>query len=164
MTSEDVYDIKRWHRDGKPVAIIAQLLDMTTADVRSVIGVEKAVPKEKQYNTAMIMNDWNAGKPLETIVRTHNMESVSNLYTFVSNKRKQGWKFKNKKQDRTALLERMLADWNNDMPVPDIVKKYGYKDSASICNAINWHRKQGKPFKVRNGGVEKRRNNERGTV
>lgn len=165
MTGETIRDILRWYKAGKSIDIIADLIGGSRYSVRMILDANGyPVRARKQYNVAMILHDWEAGVPSRKIAQTYGFPGAHNVARFVSTQRKNGYPFSYRFYDRAKQIRRLQADWNAGMPVPDMVKKYGYKHNASLCNVVNWHRSKGRPFAKRNGGVEKRRNNERGRV
>lgn len=165
LSESDYKDAFRWYEQGKRLDIIADLLGITVRRLKTILydfGYEEIYPNKNSYNVGMVIHDWNAGVSSKQIAETHGFPSAKSVGLYAKYMRKKGYSFAYRKNVNEVKTFQMMADWNAGMPTDDMVKKYGYKHRSSLCNVINWHRSKGRPFAKRNGGVEKRRNNERG--
>lgn len=91
MTPREIHTL---YRDGTTIEILAELNDCTKHDIRECLKYAKSKPRKKEYPIGMILHDWNADKPLETIAHTYGFKDTRTLSCWISARRKDGAAFK----------------------------------------------------------------------
>lgn len=92
------------------LAQTAELMYIDKGAVRKVLkqsGIEIRWNNRACKPIAMILHDWNSGKPTRTIMSTYGFETVNQFHTWLSNQRKQGYKFNRRYADRIATKVRV---------------------------------------------------------
>lgn len=168
FTEEDLREAKKWVAQGKSVVVVADLLGITKKELTSLLAgnsIENSISKPKKtYNVEAIMKEWNEDVPTAKIAKNHGLQESYLVRVYARDKRNSGWQFKYRYKERTYVVYKMMEDWNAGVSEEILEKKYNYKNMQSLASAVCYHRRNGKPFIGERERIEKRRNNERGTV
>ena len=82
---------------GKTLAQVAKQFycsDRTVVNILNRHGIPRRPCSVSPHNLGMILNDWNANKPMESMRRTHRFKTTASLQAYVCAHRRQGYAFR----------------------------------------------------------------------
>lgn len=81
----------------------------------------------KKYNTVMILNDWLAGKPIESIRKTYGFKSIRHLRKKIAQWREDGWPFERRKPGRPRRPRgiKIVDVWHEETTAGSILQSFG---------------------------------------
>lgn len=111
MTDQEIQDIIRKYKSGQSMANIALEHYLSGPTVRNIlvrnnVAIRARPPRRTPGQWQMIINDYNAGKDLESMARVYGYKSVASLEAAISIKRQEGHDIKRRgrKRKKETLL------------------------------------------------------------
>lgn len=148
-------EIVNRYKSGQFIYQIAEEMYMTKYMVSKVLkenGIEikrYKAPGRSVGTKHMIVNDWNAGMPIERIARVYGY-TVNSAYSMIKRLKQEGWKLVPRRYNRDHMAEDVIADWEAGMDARKMAKKYDFSGPNTLYHFLSQLRKKGYEVEYRN--------------